>query len=219
MVLFSSILLKLPIIKSLALGTFTGAIIAIFYQNVTLHTLGLGMLKGYIMAPEGLERILHGGGIYLMLPVLLFITLAGMMNGLLGKTEVFHSVILVLFKKSLSISSYTWRTVCIGLLLAIVGCNQAFPVILTAQTLKRKWEEEGFHAHDLGRVICDSAVVGSGLIPWNMVAVLSVAAIGVPTLEYALYAVLLWITPLVTILYSYFLSIKKEKEMIRVVNH
>jgi NhaC family Na+:H+ antiporter len=218
-VLFASILLKLPIMKALALGTSTGAVIAVLYQNVPLHTLLEGMIKGYIMAPDGLERILHGGGIIQMLPVLMFITLAGMMNGLLGRTGVFQSVILVLFKKSLSISSYTWRTVCIAILLALVGCNQAFPIILTAQSLKGKWEEEGYEAHHLGRVICDSALVGSGLIPWNMVAVLSVAAIGVPTLEYALYAVLLWLTPFVTILYSYLLSIKKEKEMSQGFNH
>lgn len=209
-VLFASILFKLPIIKALALGTSAGAVIAILYQNVPLPTLWVGMIKGYIMAPDGLEKILHGGGLIQMLPVLLFITLAGMMNGLLGKAEVFQSVILVLFKKSLSISSYTWRTVCIALLLAVVGSNQAFPVILTAQTLKKKWEEEGFGSLHLGRVISDSAVVGSALIPWNMVAVLSAAAIGVPTLEYGLYAVLLWLSPLVTILYSYILSFKQR---------
>jgi NhaC family Na+:H+ antiporter len=208
-VLFASILLKIPIIRALALGTSTGAILALFYQGVPFQVLWRGMIEGHTMAPEGLETILHGGGLTQMVPVFFFITFAGMMNGLLGKTEVFHSVILVLFKKSLSITSYTWRTICIAIMLAVVGCNQAFPIILTAQTLRKKWMDEGFDKHQLGRVICDSGLVSCGIIPWNMVAVLCVAAIGIPTLVYAPYAFLLWLTPFVSIGYSYVLSMKK----------
>jgi NhaC family Na+:H+ antiporter len=207
-VLFGSILLKNNTIRSLAFGVAAGYIIAIFHEHVALKELLQSTVFGYSASDEDLADILRGGGILGMFKVILFISLAGMMNGLLDKSKIFQPLIDRLFEGISSMTSYSTRTVILTLMLALVSSNQAFPALIAGRSLTNTWINGGFEKGDLGRVICDSAVVTSAVIPWNMVAILSATALGVSTMDYALYAVLLWISPLVTILTSYILSNK-----------
>ncbi len=203
-VLFGSILLKVRTIYALGLGVFTGVLLALFFQNQEIAEVLRNLGFGYHHSKQELEEILRGGGILTMGQLFLFISLASMMNGILDKTQLFKELMKKMFEKAYSLTSYTARTVVIGILFAIVGCNQAFPVMLTGRSLKDTWVEAGFQKEELGRVVCDSALVTSGLVPWNMVAILSAAAIGVGTLDYAPYAAFLWFGPFITIIVSYF---------------
>ncbi|WP_096200732.1 Na+/H+ antiporter NhaC family protein [Bacillus sp. FJAT-45350] len=209
-VLFGSILLKVRTIFSLGLGVITGILIAVTLQDLSIVDILRNLGFGYSHSSTGLEDILRGGGILTMGQLFLFITLASMMNGILDRTQLFKVFMKKMFDKACSLTSYTARTASIGIIFAIVGCNQAFPVMLTGRSLKSTWEEAGYKKEELGRVVCDSALVISGLVPWNMVAILSAAAIGVSTVEYALFAVFLWLGPIVTILISFFRKGKYE---------
>lgn len=203
-VLFGSILLKVRTIFSLGLGVITAIVIAAFFQNLPGVEVLQNLAFGYHHSGAGLEEILRGGGIFTMWQLFIFITLASMMNGILDKTQLFKLFMKKMFEKASSLTSYTTRTVLIGTIFAIVGGNQSFPVMLAGRSLKDTWVDAGYQKEDLGRVVCDSALVTSGLVPWNMLAILSAAAIGVPTLDYALYAAFLWLGPIMTIAVSFF---------------
>ncbi|RXI95538.1 hypothetical protein DS745_24100 [Anaerobacillus alkaliphilus] len=203
-VLFGSILLKVRTIYALGFGVLTGIALALFFQSQGIMEVMQNLGYGYHHENQGLEEVLRGGGILTMGQLFLFITLASMMNGILDKAKLFEVFMKKMFEKAYSLTSYTARTVVIGILFAIVGCNQAFPVMLTGRSLKKTWVEAGYNQEDLGRVVCDSALVTSGLVPWNMVAILSAAAIGVATLDYVMFAAFLWLGPIITIIVSYF---------------
>lgn len=203
LVLFGSIILNFRTTTSLALGVLTSVLITLFIQGGTFLTIIKNLAFGYQIAPHGLEDILRGGGIFNMWQLFIFVLLASVMNGLLDRTQMFKIFMSKMFEKANSITSYTLRTVFVGIIFAIVGGNQAFPVMVTARSLKDTWMEAGYKKDDLARVICDSALVTSGLVPWNMVAILSAASIGVSTVNYAPFAALLWVGPFATILVSY----------------
>ncbi|OIJ12916.1 hypothetical protein BKP35_10150 [Anaerobacillus arseniciselenatis] len=207
-ILFGSILLNVKTIPALALGVLTGIFVALFVQGESLISVLQSLGFGYLQSPKGLEEILRGGGFFNMGELFIFITLASIMNGLLDRTQIFQQFMKKMFEKACTLTNYTIRTVAIGIIFAIVGCNQAFPVMLTSRSLKNTWTAAGYKRSDLGRVVCDSALVTSGLVPWNMVAILSAAAIGVATLDYALYAAFLWIGPIATII----VSVKRSKQ-------
>ncbi|WNF35358.1 Na+/H+ antiporter NhaC family protein [Bacillaceae bacterium IKA-2] len=211
-VLFGSILLKVRTIFSLGLGVITAIVIAAFFQNLPVVDILQNLAFGYHHSSSGLEEILRGGGIFTMWQMFIFITLASIMNGILDKTQLFKVFMKKMFEKASSLTSYTARTVVIGTIFAIVGGNQAFPVMLTGRSLKDTWVDAGYQKEDLGRVVCDSALVTSGLVPWNMLAILSAAAIGVPTLDYALYASFLWLGPIMTIAVSFFYRPKYQAD-------
>jgi NhaC family Na+:H+ antiporter len=205
-VVFGSILLKINTIKSLALGVVAGGVIAIFHEQVVIQEFFMNIILGFRTSNDSLAHILKGGGIMGMVGPIIFISLSGMMNGVLDKTKLFQPLIDKLFLGVRSMTNYTIRTVLLTLMLTGVGSNQALPALIAGRSLSDPWVKAGFEKGDLGRVICDSSVVVSGIIPWNMVAILSATAIGVPTLDYALFAVLLWISPVVTVLTSYIIS-------------
>jgi NhaC family Na+:H+ antiporter len=207
-VLFGSILLKANTIRALFLGVGSGLLVAIFHEQVSLHVLSKSLVFGYHGQMEAAElaALLRGGGWLQMLELIVFIGLAGMMNGVLDRTQIFQPLIHSLFKQARSMTKYSFRTVFLAVLLALVGSNQAFPIMMTGRSLGETWKQAGFEKEDLGRVIGDSGLVVSGLIPWNMVAILSATAIGVPTLEYAAFAVLLWLSPVATVMTSMIIS-------------
>ncbi|RXT00373.1 Na+/H+ antiporter NhaC family protein [Ammoniphilus sp. CFH 90114] len=205
-VLFGSIFLRNSTLKSLGFGVATGILVALFYEQVHILALLQSMVFGYTSSHDTLALILRGGGLLRMYELILFICLAGIMNGLLDRTQLFQPLIDQLFRGGMTITNYTARTVMVTLLLALIGSNQAFPALVAGRSLSGTWGKEGFGREDLGRVISDTAIVTSGIIPWNMVAILSTAALGVPTLAYAPYALLLWISPITTIIISYWLS-------------
>ncbi|MCT8138124.1 hypothetical protein H1D32_10365, partial [Anaerobacillus sp. CMMVII] len=211
-VLFGSIILKMRTVTSLGLGVLTGVIVALFLQQLDGLTMIDHLAFGYRHSNSDLETILRGGGILTMGQLFLFITLASMMNGILDKTQLFKVFMKKMFEKAYTLTSFTARTVAIGILFAIVGCNQAFPVMLTGRSLKDTWVDAGYEKEDLGRVVCDSALVVSGLVPWNMLAILSAAAIGVSTLDYALFAAFAWVGPIMTIAVSSFYRPKQQIE-------
>lgn len=210
-ILFGSILLNIKTIPALSSGVLTGVVIALFIQGESFVNVFLSLAFGYNQAPVGLEEILKGGGLIAMWQLFIFITLASIMNGLLDRTEMFKQFMVIMFKKACTLTNYTIRTVFLAIIFAIVGCNQAFPVMLTGRSLKKTWISGGYNKADLGRVVCDSALVTSGLIPWNMVAILSAAAIGVATLDYAFFAAFLWVGPLATIIVSMIRSKQYKK--------
>lgn len=212
-ILFGSILLKIRTIFSLGLGVITAIVLAVFFQKLPGVDVLQNLAFGYHHSSVGLEEILRGGGIFTMWQLFIFITLASMMNGILDKTQLFKVFMKKMFEKASSLTSYTARTVLIGTIFAIVGGNQAFPVMLTGRSLKDTWVDAGYQKEDLGRVVCDSALVTSGLVPWNMLAILSAAAIGVPTLDYALYAAFLWLGPIMTIAVSFFYRPKHQADL------
>ncbi|WP_202077536.1 Na+/H+ antiporter NhaC family protein [Caldalkalibacillus salinus] len=201
--LFGCILMKMSTVYALLCGVGSALILALTMQGASFSEVSSSLLSGYHSAPEGLEAILRGGGLGSMVPLLLFVSLAGMLNGLVERTQMFYPLIQKLFMGVSTFTGYTYRTVILAISLAVSGCNQAFPVILTGRSVHSMWRQAGLRQGDLGRIINDSAVVTSGLIPWNMVAILSSAAIGVATLDYMLYAILLWFAPVVTVLASY----------------
>lgn len=209
-ILFGSILLKIRTVFSLGLGVITAIVLAVFLQNLAGVDVLQNLAFGYHHSSAGLEEILRGGGIFAMWQLFIFITLASMMNGILDKTQLFKVFLKKMFEKASSLTNFTARTVVIGTIFAIVGGNQAFPVMLTGRSLKNTWADAGYQKEDLGRVVCDSALVTSGLVPWNMIAILSAAAIGVPTLDYALYASFLWLGPIMTIAVSFFYRSKQQ---------
>jgi NhaC family Na+:H+ antiporter len=65
------------------------------------------------------------------------------------------------------------------------------------------YEEKGLHPRMLSRSLEDAGTLLSVLIPWNTCGAYHTTVLGVPTLEYAPYAFLNYLNPIVAILLTY----------------
>ncbi|GHV34971.1 Na+/H+ antiporter NhaC [Synergistales bacterium] len=81
--------------------------------------------------------------------------------------------------------------------------SQYLAIIIPGRMFKSKYEENGLAPKLLSRTLEDSGTLTSVLIPWNVCGGYAAGVLGVPTLQYAPYAVLNWLNVLVALLLGY----------------
>jgi NhaC family Na+:H+ antiporter len=94
---------------------------------------------------------------------------------------------------------------------AIVSCfltnfltgDQYISLVLPGRMMKEKFDESGLHPRMLSRSLEDSGTLTSVLIPWNTCGAYHRTTLGVHPFEYAPYAILNWLNPVIAIFMTY----------------
>ena len=81
--------------------------------------------------------------------------------------------------------------------------DQYLSIAMPGTMFKSAYEEKGLHPRMLSRSLEDAGTLLSVLIPWNTCGAYHTTVLGVPTLEYAPYAFLNYLNPLVAIAMTY----------------
>jgi len=97
------------------------------------------------------------------------------------------------------------RTGLISTLLTVATCDQTAGIILPGKILQDKYKELGLDNTVLVRTISDTGVIIAPLMPWNINSFLIKPILGITASQYAPYAVLCFVCPLVTIAATYIL--------------
>jgi len=84
-----------------------------------------------------------------------------------------------------------------------ITSDQYIAVVLPGRLFKAEFERRNLAPVFLSRVIGDSAIVTSPLIPWNSCGAFMVATLGVPALVYLPYCFFNLLNPVVTIVFSF----------------
>ena len=85
----------------------------------------------------------------------------------------------------------------------LVTADQYIAIVLPGRMFKNGFRARGLAPVVLSRAVGDSATVTGALIPWNSCGAYMAATLGVATFSYAPFAVFCWLSPLVTIAFSY----------------
>lgn len=190
-----------PIIN-MSIGVFGGSLISIFLQKKTVFEVFQHLLSGYKSATgiEELDTILRGGGIQPMIEVLLIVAGAVALSSLLEGTNIINPIIANVVDKAKTKLSLITRTAAFSSLLTIVTCDQTAGIILLGRLLKKRFEDMGVNKVKLARTISDTGTTIAPLIPWNINSIIILAITGISSLQYAPYAVLCYIAPLISVL-------------------
>lgn len=191
---------RVPIKLNLGLGIILGAGLAVFLQQRTLPDVFDIAWSGYREAGTAAALLtLKGGGLRPMINLLLLVLTAGGFNGVMEHTGMMRRLIEALLGRVRSTVALLLSTALISIGMAAIACNQALALIVPARMLRPIYAERGLPAELLARTLADSGLVVAGLIPWNMLAVLVSASVGVPVLGFAPYAFFLWMLPILTL--------------------
>ncbi|WP_181186143.1 Na+/H+ antiporter NhaC family protein [Alkalicoccus urumqiensis] len=175
---------------------FTSAIAA----GVLLYFLRGGDAAGLLEAAFfGLNTI---NGLAGMLPFVLFILAVGAFCQMIEDAGMLTPHLERLFERVHSFRAATVVTVLCAAAVSLVSPNQSFPILLTGRTLLPHWRTH-YSSEGLARILADSTVVFAGMVPWSLLAILCGTIVGVPPIQYVPAAVFLWISPAVTILWSF----------------
>lgn len=158
---------------------------------------------GYFPAAElPFSGVLSGGGFLSFAAILLVISTAMPLTGLLGDMGVFHRALDGVLDQIQTVPQLILATSVFSILTAAVACTQIVSVVAPGAVFQPTYRRLHLDNLVLARTIADSGVTVSGIIPWSIAALSPALVLGVPVTDFMFYAAFCWLSPLITNLFA-----------------
>jgi NhaC family Na+:H+ antiporter len=144
-----------------------------------------------LFSSKGMEGML--GTIWLILCAMVF---GGVMDAI-GALSCISKALLNLFHTVFGLFA---STVISCLAINITASDQYLALVIPGKMYKKAFEDKGLHPVNLSRTLEDTGTVTSALVPWNTCGAYNAGVLGVPTVDYFIYAIFNWISPFMTLL-------------------
>ena len=150
-----------------------------------------------------ISRLVGRGGMQNMMWSVSLAIIAMAMGGFLEITGILNTLLDAMTKGVKRAGGLIGATCGACFVANLLTGSQYLSIIIPGRMFKTKFEKSGLAPRMLSRSLEDCGTLTSVLIPWNVCGGYAAAVLGVPTLAYAPYAVLNWITPLFAIAITY----------------
>lgn len=200
------IALKTPAIPGLVIGSILGGVVAIIVQGETIGSVLSIMVYGFEMETgnEVLDNLLNNGGTEAMMYTVSLVMIAMSFGGMILETSgIMNTIVTSLLKMAKSTGSLITTTVAICVTANIVACDQYLSILLPGRMYLTAYRKRELHPKNLSRTLEDAGTMTSPLVPWNTCGAFMTATLGVSTFQYAPYALLCIISPIIAIIYAY----------------
>lgn len=199
------------------IGIGVGSVLSIAFQGATIKSVVESILFGYRgNTPSAeLNRLLVSGGMVSMIEAIFIVITALALVQLFEKGNILMPLMEKLVNGINTKMNLIWRTGLISTLLTMATCDQTAGIILPGKVLQNKYRELNLDTAVLARAVSDTGIIVAPLMPWNINSFLIKPIMGITAAQYAPYAVLCYVCPLVSMLISYILYGKPEKQRIR----
>lgn len=200
----------IKIIPTISTGLVGGFIISLWLQNIEFIDVVKSIFFGYKGATQSIElnEILVSGGIVSMVEVVLIIMGVVALNSLLEGTGIIGPILDNIISKVKSKGGLIFRTGVISGVLTIVTCDQTISIILPGRLLRDKYNELNIKSTVLARTISDTGTIIAPLMPWNVNSIFILIISGISAVNYAPYAVLCYIFPIITFIAGYLYKVR-----------
>ncbi len=203
------LLAVLSIKKVPPVPAFTGVLAVSFVmglltQKASPASLARAMVAGYTGGSGNavMDKLLTRGGMNSMLPTVFLILMATGMGGVLRDAGVIRRLVRAVLVAVRSTRGLILSVAASCYLTLLATGNQMLALILPGQAFREAFAERHVPAKILSRTLEDCGTLGAPLVPWSTAALFINDMLKVPAAQYAPYALLNWITPLVAALYA-----------------
>lgn len=215
--LFAMSLRKAPVLPTLLLGIVAGIAVALIFQPQQVSTLGGGesfsLLKGSVIAVvEGfsidsgvptLDNLLSKGGLTSMLGTVLLILTALSFGGVFESVGLLKRGLQAVLSGVKSVGGLIAAALATSFGTNVVCSDQYISIVVPGRMFRTAFIERGVHPLNLSRAIEDAGTLTSVLVPWNTCGLFMAGTLGVLTWDYAPWAILCWLSPLISLLFGY----------------
>lgn len=187
------------IIYSIIAGLTGGVVISLTLQDMSLGQIFHAMLFGYraVTPSAQLNQLLVSGGMISMVEVLLIVMGAIVLSSLLDRTGMISRVTKGLVASIENKGDLIIKTGLISGALTVLTCDQTMGNVLPGRLLGDKYTKLGVDRGILVRTISDTGTIIAPLMPWNINSLIIAMIVGA-SLRYEPYAVLCYLSPLIT---------------------
>jgi len=151
---------------------------------------------------EGINDLYTRGGMESMLWVI-FLTICAMVFGgameAIGALSKITNELLKLADSAFGLVASTVAS-CLGV--NLFASDQYLAIIIPGKMFKNAYKEYDLAPENLSRTLEDSGTVTSALIPWNTCGAYHYGVLGVSVVDYFVYAVFNWLSPIMTLIYA-----------------
>ncbi|WP_159518946.1 Na+/H+ antiporter NhaC [Sunxiuqinia indica] len=223
-ILFVIIILKVPPIPSLMIGTLLGGMAAVVFQPVIIQEIagqGIEYTKAsYISFMQSMfgevsistsnnsvNRLMHTTGMRGMLDTIWLILSAMVFGGIMEAGGLLSRITRPIMKMARSTGSLVASTAGTCLFFNATASDQYISIVVPGRMYRKAFEDKGLKPEVLSRTLEDAGTVTSVLIPWNTGGATQARVLGVATFDYLPYCFFNIISPFMSILMAY-LNIK-----------
>uniref|UniRef100_UPI0032174178 Na+/H+ antiporter NhaC n=1 Tax=uncultured Draconibacterium sp. TaxID=1573823 RepID=UPI0032174178 len=223
-ILLTVIIVKVPPLPSLLIGTLLGGIFAVIFQPDIIRQIA-GGIDNYTTASyysvmqsmfgdvslttsdENVNELLSTSGMRGMLDTVWLILSAMIFGGVMESAGLLKRITQPIIKYAKSTGSLVASTVTTCIFFNTTASDQYIALVVPGRMYRKTYEDKGLKPELLSRTLEDSGTITSVLIPWNTCGATQSRVLGVDTIAYAPYAFFNIISPFMTILFAY-LNIK-----------
>ncbi|PAB60551.1 Na+/H+ antiporter NhaC family protein [Anaeromicrobium sediminis] len=201
--------LGIDLLGIVLIGLLGGSLVSFYMQGVAFKDILYTMYKGYSSDSLGiLSDVLKSGGLYSMIEVVCIVVMVVTLGEVLRKSGIIDELFNIIIVKIKSPRSAVLGASLTSMLITLITCDQTMGIVITSKVFKEKFEEFHMDKEVLGRVISDTGTVIAPIIPININALIILGVTGISALEYAPYAVLCYLFPLITLMGAFLIKWK-----------
>ncbi|MDC1105569.1 Na+/H+ antiporter NhaC [Prolixibacteraceae bacterium] len=214
--LLAIIMLKMPPIPALLVGTLLGGLASIIYQPHIINEISgitndyvLSSYKGVMQSMFGsisiktdnhmVSDLLNTSGMSGMLSTIWLIISAMVFAGIMEGGHFLQRITQSIIKFANTTTSLVATTVGTGVFFNFTASDQYLAIVVAGRMYKNTYQDKKIAPEVLSRALEDSGTVTSVLIPWNTCGAAQAKVLGVATLTYLPYCFFNIISPIMSI--------------------
>lgn len=200
---FALILMKKPTLPVFTIGIFAGCILAVTVQGCSLSEVAAALNSGYTKMSDVavVDVMLKRGGLSSMLGTVALLIAAGVFGAPLRTAGVVD----ILLEKITNIAK-TSKAMMVGAFLLhsvffIITGSYYVTYSVVGQMTKELFDQYGMHRKNLSRILLDTGTGLAPIVPWSVTGVFIATTLGVPTLDFVLYAPMTYLSIIFSLVY------------------
>lgn len=208
--LLAAVVFKIPALPAIFTGVLMG-MVCMGIQGMSFVDFFPTMHYGYESVSGGIELtngytvadVVGGGGFDGMLWTVSIVMCSMSFAGALEATGMLGSIVEKILKLAKTNGLLIMITIFTCLFINLLCADQYLAIILPGRMYKTAFEDRKLKAKNLSRCLEDSGTLTSPLIPWNVCGATMTGFLGIPTAQYAKYAVINYVCPIISIIYGF----------------
>lgn len=213
---------KVPAIPALIIGIISGFLLQIFVQGGSPTMAVQALQEGFAISTgnEMVDELFNRGGLDSMMYTVSMTIVAMTFGGVLEYSGMLKALMDVVVKFAKSTGSLIASTIAACITTNATCSEQYISIVVPSRMFAGVYQNRGLHSKNLSRALEDGGTLTSVFFPWNTCGVFILATLGVSAMEYAPYAILNFVVPIISIIYGYvgFAIVKMTPEEIEEAN-
>ncbi|HDR6956652.1 MULTISPECIES: Na+/H+ antiporter NhaC [Bacillus cereus group] len=195
---------KVPAIPAILVGIILGFLSQVFIQGGSVSA-SVGALQAGFVIDTGnklVDELFNRGGLDSMMNTVSMTIVAMTFGGVLEHTGILRSIVNQILKLATSAKGLIASTIASCFATNLTCSEQYISIVVPSRMYANAYTEKGLHSKNLSRALEDGGTLTSVFVPWNTCGVFILATLGVGAFEYAPYAILNFIVPIISIIYG-----------------